>query len=85
MPPTHARSIRLLPELRAVHLERLPVTAPADVLFFQTKYDLGDAPLPAGVRRVTLAGAVRAFWRSPAERLEMPEPLWMRFLPAQPF
>jgi len=46
------------------------------------KYDLGGQPLPPGIEKVTLWGAVRAVWRSDADVFEVPEPLWMRFLSA---
>lgn len=78
---TSRRSIRLVPELRAVHLERYPRTTPAVMLYFDENYDLAGVPVPPEIRKVGLRSLVSEFWSSEAEVLEMPEPLWVRFLP----
>lgn len=74
-------SIRLVPELRAVHVERYYETTPALMLYFTRNYDLHGFDVPAEIRQVTLGQALRIFWMSKATILEMPEPLWVRFLP----
>lgn len=78
---TTTTSVRVFPELRAVHLERLPLMTDAVNLYFSEKYDLLGADLPHELRRTTLAAAVRYLFAAPQVVLELPEPLWMRFLP----
>ncbi|MCU1526547.1 MAG: hypothetical protein JWP75_310 [Frondihabitans sp.] len=74
--------IRLVPELRACHLERHAQGTPARLLFLETNSDFDDTrALPAGVEKVSLVGAVRIIVSAPASHVELPEPLWMRFLP----
>ncbi|TDX78338.1 glycosyl transferase family 1 [Rathayibacter sp. PhB151] len=51
------------------------------MLYFEENYDLAGIPLPAEIRQVRLRSLVAEFWSSKAEILEMPEPLWVRFLP----
>lgn len=75
-------ALRLVPELRSVHLERHVRFGSGRLLYLSEKYDLGGLQLPPGIEKVTLRGAVRAAWRSDADVFEVPEPLWMRFLPA---
>ena len=77
---TSRRSIRLVPELRAVHLERYARTTPALMLYFDENYDLAGVPVPPEIRKVRLQSLVSVFWSSKAVVLEMPEPLWVRFL-----
>ncbi|MET1033926.1 MAG: glycosyltransferase [Arthrobacter sp.] len=72
--------IRIIPELRAAHVERDPSLTPARTLYFGRMYDLADEP-PATFERVRMASAVRLLLRSDATVLEVPEPLWLRFLP----
>lgn len=76
-----SRSIRIVPELRAVHLERHPLTAPARNLYFTEKYDMIGSIVPQSVLRVTTRGALRLLLHAEESILELPEPLWMRFLP----
>lgn len=78
---TLPRSIRLVPELRAVHLERYERTTPALMLYFDENYDLAGVPVPTEIQKVSLRSLAAVFWSSKAEVLEMPEPLWVRFLP----
>ena len=75
------RSLRVVPELRAVHVDRHRRGTPADLLYFTTKYDLPGTSLLPGIEQVTLVSALRRLATSPATVLEVPEPLWMRFWP----
>lgn len=75
------RSIRLVPELRAVHLTRYRETTPALLLYFTENYDLAGEDVPPEIRKVALRDLPGLFWRSECTFLEAPEPLWMRFLP----
>ncbi|MFB0833901.1 glycosyltransferase [Arthrobacter halodurans] len=72
--------IRIIPELRAAHVERNPSLTPARTLYFGRMYDLAGEP-PATFERVRLAPAAWLLLRSDASVLEVPEPLWLRFLP----
>lgn len=75
------RSVRLVPELRSVHLVRHLHTTPARLLYLERNYDLGDRVVPRDIEEVTVRSAVMRLWRSDATVLELPEPLWMRFFP----
>lgn len=75
------RSIRIVPELRAVHVGRHRDGKPADLLYLDTNYDLSGTELAPGIRRTTLLGALGRFLATDASTLEVPEPLWMRFWP----
>ncbi|MFJ4295329.1 glycosyltransferase family 4 protein [Curtobacterium sp. NPDC089689] len=78
MSPT---SIRVVPELRAAHVERHRAGAPAELLYLDTNYDLAGTGLAEGIRRTTMIGALGRFVSTAATTLEVPEPLWMRFWP----
>lgn len=73
--------MRIVPELRAVHVERHRQGTPAELLFFATNYDLAGTEVPPGIRRTSLFGALWHFRSTAATTLEVPEPLWMRFWP----
>src|SRR4051794_18809038 len=73
--------IRVLPELRAVQVEREPHMAPAETWYFGTNYDLEGTAIPHRFVHVTAATAVWRLLRTRAVVLEVPEPLWVRFLP----
>jgi len=55
--------------------------SPAQTLYFRTNFDLDGTPVPTSFMRVGLGSAVRFLARSKSEVLELPEPLWIRFLP----
>lgn len=74
-------SMRIVPELRAAHIERHRLGTPAELLYLDVNYDLAGTDLVPGIERVTLTGALRRFLTTPATTLEVPEPLWMRFWP----
>ena len=74
-------SIRLIPELRSVHIKRYFETTPAHMLYFTEKYDLVGVTIPPQFHKVDLRSALRLLRGSRATVLEMPEPLWVRFLP----
>lgn len=74
-------SVRIVPELRAVHIERHRLGTPAELLYLDTNYDLPGTALTEGIRRVSTPGALRRFLSTPATTLEVPEPLWIRFWP----
>jgi len=75
------RSIRILPELRAVQVERAVHMTPARTIFLGEKYDLGKTVLPSSMVRLTLPGTVLDLFLANEAVLELPEPLWLRFLP----
>ena len=80
---THVRlkRLRVIPELRAQQvLESLDMT-PCQVMYFGENYDLGSARIPPNFVKVGLGRAVFTLLLSEADVLEVPEPLWLRFLP----
>lgn len=72
--------VRVIPELRNYHVAGLGAMAPADVFYFEHKYDLDQADLPPSMRRVSVKQLRREVRRSKATTLEIWEPLWMREL-----
>ncbi|MDR6169989.1 glycosyltransferase [Curtobacterium sp. SORGH_AS_0776] len=74
-------SMRIVPELRAAHIERHLLGTPAELLYLDVNYDLAGTDLAPGIQRVTMTGALRRFLTTTATTLEVPEPLWMRFWP----
>jgi len=75
------RSIRVLPELRATQVEQSFLMSPAQTLYFRTNFDLDGTPVPTSFMKVGLGAAVKFLAHSKSEVLELPEPLWIRFLP----
>ncbi|MFC5676796.1 glycosyltransferase family 4 protein [Aeromicrobium endophyticum] len=73
--------IRVLPELRAVQVERETQMAPAETWYFGTNYDLEGTAIPDRFVHVNAATAAWRLLRTRAAVLEVPEPLWVRFLP----
>lgn len=79
--PAVPKSIRIRPELRAMQVEEANEMVPAITLYFTEKYDLGATSLNSTFIKLSLPQAVRYLMRSQALILEVPEPLWVRFLP----
>jgi glycosyltransferase involved in cell wall biosynthesis len=75
------RSVRILPELRAVQVERDSQMFPARTIFLGEKYDLGETIVPQSMSRLSLPKAVIDLFWAKETVLELPEPLWLRFLP----
>jgi glycosyltransferase involved in cell wall biosynthesis len=73
--------IRVLPELRTEQVNRHTQFSPSEALYFGTKFDLVSVEIPAGMRRTSLLAAMSRILRSDVAVLELPEPLWARFLP----
>lgn len=74
-------SIRIRPELRAAQVKRAALMTPATTLYFDEKYDLGQTALSSSFRKVNFTQALKFLASSDASTLEVPEPLWLRFLP----
>jgi glycosyltransferase involved in cell wall biosynthesis len=75
--------VRFYPLVRTAHLERAQDLAPATTLYFGQRFDF-DPSLALGrpdFLRVGLTGALRHLIQSPPTHLEVPEPLWIRYLP----
>jgi glycosyltransferase involved in cell wall biosynthesis len=79
--PSLGSGVRVFPELRAAHLEEIDGPAPRRMLYFARKYDLGDQAIPSHCVAATMPTALSVLWRSDDEILELPELLWLRFLP----
>ncbi len=79
--PSQHVHVRVLPELRTEQVNRHTQFSPSEALFFGTNFDLVDVEIPAGMRRTNLLAAVARILRSDVAVLELPEPLWARFLP----
>lgn len=73
--------IRVLPELRSEQVTHHLEFTPAEALYFGTNFDLVGIEVPPGMRRSSLLKAMFRIAATPAEVLELPEPLWARFLP----
>jgi glycosyltransferase involved in cell wall biosynthesis len=73
--------LRVFPELRAAHVERAEDMLPGTTLYFTQKYDLGATPSGHEFVRVSLPQAIVKVARSRAQKLELPEPLWLRYYP----
>jgi len=78
---TGPASIRVVPELRAVHIERHQLGTPAELLYFSANYDLTGTALRDGIRHVSLGAALRRLGGTAATTLEVCEPLWIREWP----
>lgn len=74
--------IRVIPELRAAHVEEIDAASPRELWYFSRNYDMAVARLPPHARRRTLLGACLALCRVRSGTLELYEPLWARYLPA---
>lgn len=73
-------NIRIIPELRSVHVERETLQTPRTTLYFNHMYDLSSTP-PRTFTKCTFRLAAQTLFKSDASVLEIPEPLWVRFLP----
>jgi glycosyltransferase involved in cell wall biosynthesis len=76
-----ASSIRVFAELRSDHVRLYSQLTPAECLFFDVNFDLVGIDVPGDFRRVSLLQAMVRIATSKARVLELPEPLWARFLP----
>jgi glycosyltransferase involved in cell wall biosynthesis len=74
-------AIRVLPELRAVQVAQERLMVPAETWYFALNYDMEGTQIPEWFVRVGKAQAVWRIFKTRAETLEVPEPLWVRFLP----
>ena len=81
--PSARRSagVRVIPDLRASQVADAAATPGVDVIFFRRHYDLGATVLPPAFRQVSLRAAAAELLRTSARTCELPEPLWVRFLP----
>jgi GT2 family glycosyltransferase/glycosyltransferase involved in cell wall biosynthesis len=75
------RGIRVVPDLRASQVADAAATPDVHVLYFRRHYDLGSTELSSMFRQVTIPMAMWELARTPARTFELPEPLWVRFLP----
>lgn len=75
------KSIRIRPELRAAQVERAAFMTPALTLYFGEKYDLGETRLSSDFVKVSFFQALKLIATTRGLVLEVPEPLWLRFLP----
>ena len=72
--------IRVIPSLRAAHIERDIPRPGSLVLYFDAYRDLPDQ-IPPHFQRADLWTTLRAVVASRGKILELPEPLWVRFYP----
>ncbi|HXQ00240.1 MAG TPA: hypothetical protein VN845_09280, partial [Solirubrobacteraceae bacterium] len=71
--------IRVLPVLRAAHLEEIDAFAPRMLLYFRRNYDMQGIGVPGHVTQVTLLQACRRLVSCEDEILELHEPLWIEY------
>ncbi|SMG16069.1 glycosyltransferase [Agreia pratensis] len=81
LPHDEVSDIRVIPRLRAAHVERDIPRPGSLVLYFEAYSDLPDH-IPPQFRRADLLTMLRAVASSRGRILELPEPLWVRFYPA---
>lgn len=75
--------VRFYPEARSAHLERADAMAASTTFYFVERSDF-DQELARARRdfvRTTLRGLLSAIRRQVPDVVEVPEPLWFRFLP----
>lgn len=77
-------NLRIIPELRSVHIERESFRTHGITLYFKQMYDLNITPEFPFIK-CTFWRAARTLLTSDASILEIPEPLWVRFLPKNVF
>jgi len=78
----HSRSIRIHVHLRGADVALMPSMGPAEIWYFIAHSDLPpEDELPSWCIRVTPLSAVRRIFATQANTIEIPEPLWARFLP----
>lgn len=73
--------IRVMPELRSQRISVDPLLTPGVNLYFSGNFDVVGIDVPPNFHRVSLLGAMWRIAVSRAPVLELPEPLWARFLP----
>lgn len=74
-------SIRIRPELRAAQVERASLMTPALTIYFDEKYDLGTTEISSAFQKMRFTSALAFLFNHRGVVLEVPEPLWLRFLP----
>src|SRR3954462_13886524 len=76
--------VRIYPEARSIHLERAPMMAEGQYYYFNRRVDY-DESLERQRSRFTRIRPSRLAWRlatDPAVTIvELPEPLWVRYIP----
>jgi glycosyltransferase involved in cell wall biosynthesis len=68
-------------QLRSDHIAMHTELTPAECLYFDVGFDVADGEIPGSFRKTSLVPAMMRIATSKAEVLELPEPLWARFLP----
>lgn len=80
--PDRSRSIRIHVHLRGADLALMERMGPAEIWYFLPHPDLPHpSALPPWCIRVNVFSAVRRIFTTQARTIEIPEPLWARFLP----
>lgn len=78
----HSKSVRIHVHLRGADVALMPSMGPAEIWYFIAHSDLPpENELPTWCVRVTPLSAVRRIFATRAHTIEIPEPLWARFLP----
>ncbi|RNI17256.1 glycosyltransferase [Flexivirga caeni] len=73
--------LRIIPELRAAHVERHAAAPNEVILYRKLSWDLGDRTLPNTCRRASFPRIIRHLASANVDLIELPEPLWVRALP----
>jgi glycosyltransferase involved in cell wall biosynthesis len=75
------RRITVLPELRASQVADQIAGPPGEVIYLSKHYDLQGTVIPSTFTHLSVPATVMRLLSSHADVLEVPEPLWARFLP----
>jgi glycosyltransferase involved in cell wall biosynthesis len=79
-PSDDFRRIAIYPQIRSAHIEREAAAGTKEIWFFRTHPDLAE-PRGDGIRAHRPVRALLELLVRPPDVLEVPEPLWLRWLP----
>ena len=76
----HQSYVRVIPELRSVHLAELEAMEPETIFYLEENWDLSNAFVPSFCSKLGTWGITLALFSSRASTLELFEPFWVRHL-----
>ncbi|ETD30637.1 hypothetical protein [Williamsia sp. D3] len=73
--------LRIIPVLRSDHVKRNSRLTDGVTLYFAENPDLAGTAIPQSMARTSIVAACRRTFEAKEAVLELPEPLWVRYLP----